>query len=312
MKFKNVLQENALLFFNPPMETRIKYGTNLKLDKEMSIFLLADTQEGRDALAKLYRMDIDVAIGLKVPIILSAPTFHGSKEHCKRLGIPEDSKAVFDINKRSIDLVKSIRDEYPEHVDDIVITAPIGPKFAGSTPDQMADLQAEIHYHKDQIDSVAKIGVDFISIAAMPGATEATGAAIAASQTDTDYTVGFVLTEHGTLLDEMPLDDVIREIDQATEQHQPLGYIISCTHPSVAKSALENNKPEYSRIIGIKANGSAKPRKELLKLEKPEADDPKLFAHELLHLGSPRGFKLYGGCCGTDHSHLKSIIEALR
>ena len=311
MLFKTLLAKNECVFFDGPMETRIEYGTDLKLDKEMSIFLLVETHKGQDALKALYRTDIDMAMSFKVPIILNAPTFRASKEHCKRLHLPSDKKAIFDINKNCIDLVKSVRNEYSYYSDNIVITAPVGPKYAGFTPDNIKDLDTEINYHKDQINSVAEIGVDLISIAAMPGSLEAIGSAIVASKTVTDYTVGFVLTKEGTLLDKTPLDTVIREIDKITK-HQPLGYIISCTHPSIAEKALSENKPEYHRIIGIKANGSAKPPKELLTLKKPEADNPKQFAKALRRLGVPRKFKMYGGCCGTDHSHLKVMIKLLR
>ncbi|MBT9586342.1 hypothetical protein IV102_23570 [bacterium] len=43
------------------METRIEYGTDLKLDKEMSIFALCDADPGRQALTALYRRDIEAA-----------------------------------------------------------------------------------------------------------------------------------------------------------------------------------------------------------------------------------------------------------
>ncbi len=36
--------------YDGPMETRIEYRTDLKLDKEMSIFALCDSEPGRAAL----------------------------------------------------------------------------------------------------------------------------------------------------------------------------------------------------------------------------------------------------------------------
>ncbi|OGT30386.1 MAG: hypothetical protein A3E87_01495 [Gammaproteobacteria bacterium RIFCSPHIGHO2_12_FULL_35_23] len=310
MQFSQVLQSQPVLFYDGPMETRIEYGTSLKLDKEMSIFRLLEFKEGRDALANLYRKDIETIIPYQVPIILNAPTFRASKEHCKRLGIDADLENIYKINKESIEFVRAIRDEYLAFKNIIFITAPIGPKYAGFTPDNIQDIAIEVEYHQEQINAIAEIGVDIISIAAMPGGMESIGAALAASKTNCDYTVGFVLTKAGTLLDGMSVAYLINEIDKSTA-HKPLGYIIGCTHPSIAMQALSKNSLEYARIIGIKANGSVKSPKELLKLDKPEADEPNKFAEELLAVGQKRGFKIYGGCCGTDDHHLKAMVELL-
>lgn len=307
MSFQHLFHKHQYFLYDGPMETRIEYGTSIKLDKEMSIFRLTENDTGREALAKLYRTDIETVMPFNLPIILNAPTFRASKEHCQRLGIAQN---IDQINQHCIDLVKNIRTEYPQYQEHIFITAPIGPKYAGFTPDNINDLQTEINYHREQIDNVAKIGVDLISIAAMPGAMETIGATIAASETCVDYTVGFVLTKDATLLDGVAITDVIRKIDAKTNK-KPLGYIVACTHPSVAEQALAANKPEYQRFIGIKANGSAKPPKDLVKLTKPEADEPMLFAQELLALGNAHHFKIYGGCCGTDHTHLKALAELL-
>jgi len=259
MSFNEIYQNNHYLFYDGPMETRIEYGTDLQLDKEMSIFLLLETNEGREALSALYRQDIETVMPFGAPIILNAPTFRASKEHCQRLGISDAPENVYQINKDSITLLRSIRDEYTKYKNKILVTAPIGPKYAGFTPDKSTSIASEVRYHKVQIHAVADIGVDLISIAAMPGGIECIGAAIAASQTTVDYTVGFVVTDQGTLLDGMTIEQLIHEIDIQTAAHKPVGYIIGCTHPSVASVALKSSCEAFERIIGIKANGSAKP-----------------------------------------------------
>ncbi|WP_298621885.1 hypothetical protein [uncultured Legionella sp.] len=99
MIFSDVFQSQPFFFYDGPMETRIEFGTNIKIDKEMSIFMLMNTQEGRDALAKLYRTDIQTALSFRQPIILNAPVFRASKEHCKRSNIPLSTTTIFDINR---------------------------------------------------------------------------------------------------------------------------------------------------------------------------------------------------------------------
>ncbi|TNF69059.1 MAG: hypothetical protein EP298_04880 [Gammaproteobacteria bacterium] len=308
MKLSNLLKIYDYIFYDGPMETRVEYGWNLPLDKEMSIFRLLETQKGKDALRELYRRDIEVAISANVPIILNAPTFRASKEHCQRLALQDDLAYINLINQKCIDFVRSISSEYKDFAEKIVITAPIGPKFAGFTPDKITDLEAEINYHSEQINAVVTAGVDLISIAAMPGGVECIGAAIAASQTNCDYSVGFVLNKEGALLDGMSINQLIDEIENATNR-KPIGYIIGCTHPSVAKVVLSENPKLAGYIIGIKANGSSKPPEALLKLTSPEADSPCDFADDIYQLQNYAKLKIIGGCCGTDAQHLKALID---
>lgn len=310
MDFKKAFQQKRFFFYDGPMETRIEYGTGIELDPEMSIFQMMNSKEDRFVLAKFYRADIEAVKPFNVPIILNAPTFRASAEHFKRLEMPDEEEYAYAVNQACIKYVKTIRHEYPDYLENIFITAPIGPKFAGFTPDLSHDLAAEIAYHQVQINTVAQLGVDLISIAAMPGEVECMGAAIAASQTDCEYTVGFVIDKDGNLLDGTPISRMIGEIDRMTKR-KPLGYIIACTHPSVAMEALKSEKPDYLRIIGIKANGSCKSPKELLKLNSAACDSPDAFADSIVKLGKPRGFKLYGGCCGTDSTHLEALVKKL-
>lgn len=294
-----------------PMETRIEYGTDIKLDPEMSIFTLADKADGRAALAALYREDIDTLKPYNLPIILNAPAFRASKEHCQRLGLPATDEYIEQINQACLDLIAEVQQGYADYKENIILTVPIGPKYAGFTPDQITDLVQEIDYHSQQINAVAHMEADFISIPVMPGGLEAIGAAIAASRQSLPYTAGFAMNKEGCLLDGMPIREVIDRIETETVSHPPVGYFIGCTHPSIAAQGLSHDCPEFHKIIGIKANGSSMAPKELLKLDKPVADDPSQFAEELLALGKPRGFKIYSGCCGTDSRHLKALAELL-
>lgn len=310
-KFLYHLKNSPAVLMDAPMETRIEYGTDIKLDPEMSIFTLADKVDGKAALAALYRQDIDTVMPFNLPIILNAPAFRASREHCQRLGLPTSDEYILQINQACLDLIAEVQREYGDYADNIILTVPIGPKYAGFTPDQITDLEAEVDYHSQQINAVARMRADFISIPVMPGGFEAIGAAIAASKQSLPYTAGFAMNSEGCLLDGTPVREVIDRIETETVSHPPVGYFIGCTHPSIAAQGLSDDFPEYHKIIGIKANGSSMSPKELLKLDKPVADAPAQFADELLALGRPRGFKIYSGCCGTDSDHLRALAERL-
>jgi hypothetical protein len=116
--------------YDGPMETRIEYQTNLKLDKEMSIFALCDSPEGRQALGDFYRRDIEAARRWSVPIVLNAPSYRASSAHAERMGYTAPD-AIRTINRQCLELVREIRGEFADFQEKIFLTAPVGPKHAG-------------------------------------------------------------------------------------------------------------------------------------------------------------------------------------
>lgn len=313
---ENSAVETADLFASPeawvydgPMETRIEYETELKLDREMSIFALCDSAAGRRALTALYRRDAEVALGHGRTIVLNAPTYRASPAHAERMGYREPG-AVANINNACLKLVDAVRQEFGPQSEQIVVTAPVGPKHAGYHPGLDFDLSAAEAYHSVQAAALADGEVDYISIAAMPGAVEAHGAALAVAQTGLPYTVGFILGPDAQLLDGAAPEALIEAID-ATAPYPPLFYVLACTHASVCRRLLDRDHPTLGRIQGIKANGSSIAPDELLALDHAVADPPDRFSADLLSLGRERGFRIYGGCCGTDTAHLNSLCRQL-
>lgn len=292
--------------YDGPMETRIEYGTDLKLDKEMSIFALCDSEPGRAALTELYQRDIQAAQRHGVSIVLNAPTYRASREHARRMGY-DGADAVAQINANCLGLVRGIRDGFAAFREQIVLTAPVGPKHAGYHPGLEFDLASAQEYHAEQARCLTSLPVDYVSIAAMPGAIEAQGAALAVAETGLPYTVGFILGPDANLLDGSRPEQLIADID-VQAAYPPLFYVIGCTHASVCATLLARGGPQLARIQGVKANGSSLTPAELLALDHAAADGPEQFARDLLALGK---FKVYGGCCGTDTAHLESLAQLL-
>lgn len=307
--FLNVLAQQPFMLYDGPMETRIQFGTSIKLKNPTSIFALMFSAEGKAALQNLYEQDILSVKPYQAAIILNAPTYRASRAHIEQMGY-FDADAVANINKECIRFVTDIRTEFADYAKKIFVTAPIGPEKTEYLPELNFTIEQAMHYHEPQANAIAATAVDLISIAAMPGAIEIIGCAKAVAKTGLPYSVGVILTPEGTLLDGHPFAALIEEIDNSVIP-KPNFYIISCTHPAIAAQALRDEKPQYKRILGIKANGSSKPPEELLTLQKAEADEPDLFADELIALGEKHHFKIYGGCCGTDTRHLAALARKL-
>lgn len=307
MRFLSELDRSPFLLYDGPMETRIEYGTSIKLDQSAAIFNLIYHEESKKVLQQLYQTDIEVVQPYHLPIILNAPTWRASRAHIERAGY-RGLKSIEKVNQDCIKFVKGIRNHYSQHT--IFITAPIGPECVDYSINFRNTIDRAADYHRLQIKAIAQEGVDVISIASMTNRIETIGCAHAASQAGLPYSVGVVLHPDGTLLDGCFFKNLIKEIDE-TVSPPPNFYVISCTHPDHAQSALQDHDPIYRRILGIKANGSNQPPQKLLHIGRPLADEPDVFADKLLALGKEYHFKIYGGCCGTDHKHLMALAKRM-
>jgi homocysteine S-methyltransferase len=113
------------------------------------------------------------------------------------------------------------------------------------------------------------------------------------------------------VLDGTPVTGAIERID-AEASPPPLYYSISCVYPSVAAQALDAaaraSGSLVERIAEVKANGSPLPTDELVRLDHVETTAPEPFAELLwcLHESHP-ALRVIGGCCGTDHRHIRAL-----
>ena len=94
-----------------------------------------------------------------------------------------------------------------------------------------------------------------------------------------------------------------------------LAYLLNCTHASYAKAALEHEENSSSlvrqRTIGLLANTAALSPEELNDSENLVEEDPNTFGKSVARLGSELGFKILGGCCGTDDRHIRALAQQL-
>jgi S-methylmethionine-dependent homocysteine/selenocysteine methylase len=74
---------------------------------------------------------------------------------------------------------------------------------------------------------------------------------------------------------------------------------------------LEGDGPWRDRIRGLRANASTKSHAELDEATELDAGDPADLAarYAALRAKLPR-LNVLGGCCGTDHTHIRHIYEA--
>ncbi len=87
----------------------------------------------------------------------------------------------------------------------------------------------------------------------------------------------------------------------------------NCVHPTVLMQALlapENaQSPALARFLGIQANTSPLSPEELDGACALHSSPPEELAAEMAALLRLQPFKIFGGCCGTDGSHMRALAE---
>ena len=162
---------------------------------------------------------------------------------------------------------------------------------------------------------MAEAQVDFLYAATLPALSEAEGIAQAMAKIGLPYILSFVIRRDGTLLDGTPLAQAIEAIDNTTPK-PPAGYGVNCVYPTVFSqglTALEEQTPSLSRrILSYQANTSAKEPEELDGLSELETENPETLAELMLQAYQQFHTPFFGGCCGTDTSHIECLASAYK
>ena len=192
-------------------------------------------------------------------------------------------------------MLKEIRAEYEDTNEQILISGCIGPRFDGYVFEKATTAEQSKEFNSLQI-KVLK---------------EALGVALAAQEHEIDVVVSFTVELDGNLPSGERLEDAINRIDEITDGY-PIYYMINCAHPSHFAGRLAEDGSWKLRVKGVQANASCKSHEELDNATELDPGDKEDLAawHLTLKKHLPN-LMIYGGCCGTDISHVRSICEKI-
>ena len=87
--------------------------------------------------------------------------------------------------------------------------------------------------------------------------------------------------------------------------------MLNCAHPTHFDGVVAGDGTWKDRIRGLRANASTKSHAELDEAVELDEGDPADLAERYAALaGSLPNLNVLGGCCGTDHRHVRAISEA--
>lgn len=288
------------------IETTLIFHDGLELP-DFAAFHLLQTPGGEAALRSYFRRYAEIAKAFATGLVLESATWRANPDWGTRLGYSAEMLAA--ANRRAIQLLVEIRDEYDSERTPMVISGCLGPRGDGYVPDRaMSEREAEA-YHQPQVDTFAGSAADMACAITMNYVEEAVGIARAARRAHMPVAISFTVETDGNLPTGQTLKAAVARVDEATSGY-PSYYMINCAHPTHFERVLTEGA-WLDRIGGLRANASRKSHAELN--ESPELDvgNPAELGRQYASLtGRLSRLTVMGGCCGTDHRHVGQIAEA--
>jgi S-methylmethionine-dependent homocysteine/selenocysteine methylase len=307
--FPRFFEQSPIILGEGAVIERLRRNTDFELDPFIvnSAFIYDPKQ--RSALETIYRQYLDIGFNYDLPLLLSTPTWRAGRKRIAAAGYEGT-----DVNGDNFRFLDALRTSYGVYAQKVVICGLLSCQGDAYNPKEALEIDVAHEFHTWQAMNLAEAGVDFLLAATLPALSEATGLALALAATGKPYIVSFVIRPEGTLLDGTPLKDAIAAID-ATVIPKPIAYLVNCTHVSIFRSAIFHEVNSSSlvreRLVGLLANTAALNPEELDNSNGLVAEEPEIFGQTVAGLHRELGMKILGGCCGTDHRHIRHLAKQL-
>lgn len=308
-KYRNKLPQlsDGIFLTDGGIETTLIFHEGLELPHFAAFDLLKD-KDGYAALRKYFHTYAALARAYKVGFILESPTWRANPDWGAKLGYAEN--ALADMNRKAIELLHEVRNEFENEQTRMVISGCIGPRGDGYSPSNVMSSEEAQRYHMAQINTFSETEADLVTAVTMNYVEEAIGITQAAKSVGMPVVISFTVETDGKLPTGQTLKDAIERVDEATDS-TPAYYMINCAHPTHFEGALITDEHWPRRIRGLRANASTKSHAELNdSAELDEGDPIELGRQHRELLTRLKDLTVFGGCCGTDHRHVEEICKA--
>jgi homocysteine S-methyltransferase len=289
------------------IETSLIYLDGIDLPEFASFVLLRD-DEGRHRLRRYFEPYLALCAATPgAGFLLDTPTWRASADWGRKLAY--DAQALFRANLDAVELARSIRDEWRARITGpIVVCGVIGPRGDGYVANAPGSVDEATTFHLPQATALRDGGVDMLTALTMTSVTEALGVAEAARTVGLPVAISFTVETDGRLPSGESLREAVERVDSAIG---PAYFGVNCAHPSHFDACFDDAGPWTARIRSIRANASALSHAELNEATVLEIGDLRDLADRYVRLRAqlPK-LNVLGGCCGTDHRHLRAIRNA--
>jgi homocysteine S-methyltransferase len=288
-------------------ETDLIFNKGIAI-REFAAHTLLDDPTGREALANYYRGFLSLARDANVGFVLDCPTWKAHSYWADDLGASEAD--LERANRDAAAFSSSLRVEYEDNAEPIVLNGLIGPRGDAYAPEAAIAADEAQRYHAVQIGWLADAGVDMVSALTFTQSDEAIGVVRAAQAAGLPVVVSFTVETDGSLPTGESLGHAIEAVDAATDGGAAY-FMVNCAHPDHFIGVIDDSD-WTRRIRGLRCNASRKSHAELDAAEVLDDGDPEEFAmgYRTLSDAMPQ-LNVFGGCCGSDLRHVTEIARTV-
>ena len=289
-------------------ETEVMYRHGFELP-EFAMFPLLDNPKAVSALRGMFSNQLDVAAEFGLSFMLTGLDYRASPDWGAKLGY--SPSALAEVNIAAIDFLRDVAKDYEDQIPRLLIGGILGPRGDAYSLNHEMTADGAEEYHAVQLETLKLAGVDFACAMTFNNVPETVGAARAAAKACVPLSVSLTLDSTYRLKSGPGLADAITEIDAQTGDDAPDFYLLNCSHPFEYEPALEHGD-WIKRLRGVRPNASPMEKIALCKLGHIEDGNPVELGSQVRSLSEryPH-MDIFGGCCGTGHSHLREIAKAL-
>jgi len=305
MNFETCFNTSSAILMEGAIGERLKRQYNVKFDDRVAMAGLVYNDYSRQAMESIFQGYVKIAEKYKLPFMATTPTRRANKE---RVMQSEFNEKIIEDNIRFLKQIKSNTST------EMFIGGLMGCKGDAYKGTEVLSIEAAQSFHLWQANLFENSGADFLYAGIMPALSEAIGMAKAMESTGLPYIISFMIRNDGKLIDGTTIHDAILNIDNETIR-KPICYMTNCVHPIVLKKALSHpfneTKLVKERFCGIQANTSPLSPEELDNCCDLKSSDSISLACDMMELYKYFTPKIFGGCCGTDNTHMEEIAKRL-
>lgn len=306
MDFESCYNSSPIILMEGALGERLKREYDIPYDEIVALAGHIYNEKPKQALKELFSQYIKIATQYNFPIMITTPTRRANKE---RISQSKFNKSIIYDNVSFLHKIKN------NFLSDVYIGGLMGCKGDAYKAVEVLSENEAFEFHSWQATLFAEAKADFLYAGIMPALIEATGMARAMENTGLPYIISFMIREDGKLIDSTTIHEAIVAIDSSTHR-KPLCYMTNCVHPTVVFKALSQayNKTTIvkERFKGIQANTSPLPPEGLDNSRDLKTSDAHSFATDMLELYENFNLKIFGGCCGTDDTHMNETARKLK
>lgn len=310
MRFDQFVRTASFALSEGSIYERLRRDPAVRFDPELFHATLIYEPAHAAVLERVHREYLDVGQRHGLPMFALTDTWRASRERIDRSAFR--GRPVNEDNAR---FLAGLRQSYGPDAARIYLGGQIGPRGDAYAPREALARDAAERFHAPQLEALAEGGVDFLYAATLPALSEAEGIARAMAVLGLPYVLSFVIRRDGSLLDGTPLARAIATLD-ATVPQPPTGYAVNCVHPSIFEAglaALDAQSPgAVRRILSLQANTSALDPEAIDGSSELQTERPEVLAQAMLASYKRWRTPFFGGCCGTDQSHIECLATAYR